>query len=101
MAKKLIDLPRPERFARSAAFLIFFGLLSIFISVGAYVYFFHHHPMGETEDWGAFGAFISGAAGTALSTFTLAALAFTLALQADELAESRRLANEQFKVLEK
>lgn len=101
---KLTDfgsLSRPERFARIAAFLIVAGLFSIIACVAVYVFFFHRHPMGETEDWGAFGAFISGAAGTALSAFTLAALAFTLALQADELAESRKLANKQYETLEK
>lgn len=101
MARKLLELSRPERFARIAVFLIAAGLCAIFISVGAYIYFFHGHRIGGTEDWGAFGAFISGAAGTALSAFTLAALAFTLALQADELAESRELAMKQSKILEK
>lgn len=99
--QRFAALPRPERYARVAAFLIAAGILSILACIAVYIFFFHRHPMGETEDWGAFGAFISGAAGTALSAFTLAALAFTLALQADELAESRKLANEQFKVLER
>jgi hypothetical protein len=93
--------PRPERYASVAAFLISAGLCSVLICLAAYAFFFRHHPMGDSGDWGAFGAFISGAAGTALSAFTLAALAFTLGLQADELAESRKLATQQYATLEK
>jgi hypothetical protein len=93
--------PRPERYASVAAFLIAAGVCSVLICVAAYAFFFRHHPMGDSGDWGAFGAFISGAAGTALSAFTLAALAFTLGLQADELSESRALAHTQSKILEK
>lgn len=101
MGTRLADLPRPERYAKVAASLITAGLCSIFFCLLAYAYFFHRHPIGETEDWGAFGAFISGVAGTALSAFTLAALAFTLALQSHELAESRELAKKQSIILEK
>jgi hypothetical protein len=101
VARKISQLPRPERFAKIAAFLIVAGLCAIFTSVATYVYYFHGHRIGETEDWGAFGAFVSGVAGTALSAFTLAALAFTLVLQADEVAESRELATKQSKILEK
>jgi hypothetical protein len=96
-----IGKSRPDRYASVATVLIAAGLCSVLISVAAYAFFFRHHPMGDSGDWGAFGAFISGVAGTALAAFTLAALAFTLSLQADELAESRKLANQQFKVLEK
>ena len=100
MGRRFTDLSRPERFAAIATYLIIAGGTAVLIAFGAYAYHFYHHPIGDTGDWGAFGAFVSGVAGTALSAFTLAALAFALGLQAQELAESRALAVKQFKILE-
>jgi hypothetical protein len=43
-----------------------------------------------SEDWGTFGDFVSGIAGTAIAMCTLVALAITLHLQAKELEATRR-----------
>ena len=49
----------------------------------------------HSEDWGSFGAFVSGIAGTAIALATLVALAVTFALQARELENSRHAVERQ------
>jgi Putative phage abortive infection protein len=92
---------RPDRYADAVTFVVAVGVVSLVACIASYLLHFHTRPIGESDDWGSFGAFVSGIAGTILSLGTLIALAFTLILQAQELSESRALANTQSKILEK
>jgi hypothetical protein len=90
-----------RQYKKLAKWFIGISIVAVLGCAGTYLYFFHGRPRGETAEWGAFGSYFSGVAGTVLAGFTLAALALTLGLQAKELAESRALANKQSKILEK
>lgn len=95
------DDARPARFEKIARYLIWTGLVAVVGSAFIYFAAFREHPVGETGDWGAFGDFVSGIAGTALAGATLVAVALTLSLQARELDASRRVLRDQARTLNK
>src|SRR5690606_40573113 len=69
----------------------------------ALVYYSHLSYLGlstNSADWGTFGDFVSGLAGTVIALLTLCALAFTLHLQATELAETRAALSDQARTAE-
>lgn len=85
-----------SRYYTAAVVLTFFGIVALLISVGVYWHFLHKNGISpDPTDWGSFGAYITGAAGTLIALVTLIALAITLHLQATELRLSRKLMSEQ------
>ncbi len=89
----------PERYEKVALWLMVAGISAIVLCVIFYVATFRNMQPGNSADWGTFGDFLSGVAGTVLSGATLVAVALTLSLQARELRESRALVEEQASTL--
>ena len=78
------------------------GLLAVLLSLLAYSIVLHSQGIStRSGDWGTFGDFVSGIAGTAIALATLVAIAFTLQLQATELEETRRQLRDQANTLER
>ena len=87
---------RSVRYFWTAIALSAFGLAALGTSTFAYWRAFHRFGLSSYyEDWGSFGAFVSGIAGTAIALATLVALAVTFALQARELENSRHAVERQ------
>jgi len=55
----------------------------------------------ESRDWAEFGEFITGFSGTAIALAALIALAYTIRMQADDLADSRRHMQMQIAAMER
>jgi hypothetical protein len=94
----MIEAPRErsQLYGRIAYGLAGLGVLAVFGC--ALIYWTALHEGGlspRSDDWGSFGAFIAGSAGTILALGTLVALAFTLALQARELEQARNTVHRQ------
>ena len=87
---------RSVRYFWIALGLSAFGLAALGTSAFAYWRALHRFGLSSySEDWGSFGAFVSGIAGTAIALATLVALAVTFALQARELENSRHSVERQ------
>ena len=90
MLKKFLALFQPPNTYRNIAIGLGIGGLGVILaSLLAYAIRFWAMPVGESEDWGTFGDFVGGFAGTFLGLLTLAAIAITLHLQANELEDTR------------
>jgi hypothetical protein len=78
------------------------GLAALVVSVLAYGGVLHSQGISSSSnDWGTFGDFVSGIAGTVIALATLVAIAFTLQLQANELEETREQLRNQARTLER
>jgi hypothetical protein len=87
---------KATRYWLAAKFLIGTGVAALLVSAGLYWHELNAGQFsGNSEDWGAFGAYIAGAAGTVISLGTLIALAITLALQAEDLEQTRSAMQQQ------
>src|SRR5438874_1286647 len=72
------------------------GVAALTLSVLAYWGELHHLGISpRSDEWGSFGAYVGGIAGTAIALATLVALAITLALQAREMESSRHAVGRQ------
>jgi hypothetical protein len=81
---------RSERYASIAVWLMAGGFAAFALSIGAYTLSLSQQGLSNRSgDWGTFGDFIGGMAGTLIAFMTLVAIAFTLHLQARELEETR------------
>lgn len=86
-------------YTRIALGLATVGIVAVALCIWAYWQQLHHLGLsGQSADWGTFGDFVGGIAGTLIALATLVALAFTLHLQADELAKTSAALDEQAKV---
>jgi hypothetical protein len=91
-----IPTKKSDLYFRAAMGLSALGFVAFAGSV--YFYWSHLHQggiSGRSDDWGSFGAYVSGIAGTVIALTTLVALAITLALQARELERARHAAARQ------
>ena len=87
-----------SKYTRIAIGLAAIGALCVAVSLVAY--WLRLHELGlsnSSSDWGSFGDFIGGFAGTIVSLITLIALACTLHLQAVELADTSDALRDQAK----
>jgi hypothetical protein len=99
---RLHRLTKAARYWLAAKFLIVTGLLALVVTAGLY---WHRLSAGQfssnSEDWGSFGAYIAGAAGTIISLGTLIALAITLALQAEDLEQTKSAMHQQVSAVQR
>jgi hypothetical protein len=87
---------KSTRYVGIAIALSLIGSVTLIVCFGAYWYNLHELGLSpRSDDWGSFGAFISGIAGTTIALTTLIALAATFALQARELESSRHALQRQ------
>jgi len=73
------------------------GIAAFDIAPLAYFSFVQGRVSNHAADWGTFGDFVGGIAGTAIALVTLIALVGTLRLQAKELEETRQALQDQAK----
>ena len=94
---------RPSRYHGIARTLAIVGTVALVGSTVIYWAVLHRYGgiSPDSTDWGSFGAFITGVAGTIIALATLIALAMTLDLQARELLLSRNLIAKQARTLER
>src|SRR5688572_33197683 len=81
-----------ERYARFARFIAIGGIAALIVSLVAYssLWWVSGVPLGQrSADWGTFGDFVGGIAGTVVGVLTLWAIAMTLRVQAEELEATR------------
>jgi hypothetical protein len=79
-----------------AYFLAAVGILSLVVSAIVYWARLHHLGWsGESADWGTFGDFVGGLAGTTISLATLVAVVVNLHLQAKELENTSNALSQQ------
>lgn len=90
---------KPTDYSKIAFWLAISGSVALAGCLIFYVFYFHHDTVGGTNDWGAFGDFVSGIGGTVIALATLVAIAVTLSLQAAELDATKSLLAEQGKTL--
>src|SRR5947207_12715634 len=87
---------KSTRYFRVAIGLSVIGVAALTLSVYAYWRELHHLGISpKSDEWGSFGAFVGGIAGTTIALGTLVALAVTLALQAREMEASRHAVGRQ------
>jgi hypothetical protein len=66
------------------------GLFALAASALSDWWFLHSNGISSrSDDWGSFGAYVNGIAGTAIALTTLIALALTFAVKAGEMERSR------------
>jgi hypothetical protein len=93
---------RSERYASIAVGLMVGGFVAIALCIAAYTLVLSRHGLSDRSiDWGTFGDFIGGMAGTVIALITLIAIAFTLHLQARELEETRAELRKQASTMER
>lgn len=76
------------------------GIFALGGCIAVYVFLFFGQPLGGTNEWGAFGDFVSGVAGSIIALATLIAIAYTLSLQSTELGATKNLLEKQGRTLE-
>ena len=76
---------------RSFLALLIVALLVMLSFVGAYVLNFHHEGLSSSKEvWALFGEYVGGTVGPLLGFFTLLGVVLTVALQAQQLQDSRK-----------
>lgn len=91
-----------KEYGRKANILLAAGCAALVISILAYFAWLHSLDLSKSSsDWGTFGDFVGGIAGTAISLVTLWAIASTLKLQAKELAETKQQLQDQALTMER
>jgi hypothetical protein len=81
---------KSTRYLGIAVGLSVIGVAALTLSVFAYWRELHHLGISlRSDEWGSFGAYVGGIAGTIIALATLIALAVTLALQAREMEKAR------------
>lgn len=75
------------------------GIAALLVSVFAYSSGIRGALSSDSGDWGTFGDFVGGFAGTLIGLGTLIALAIALQLQARELSETRAALEEQSRAI--
>jgi len=95
------DTRRVRFYHLAAIALAIFGTLIFVVALFAYYHALHGGGLSpNSEDWGSFGAYLSGLAGTFISLVTLIALALNLEMTARELQDTRRVMQDQASVLQ-
>src|SRR5688500_2693854 len=79
--------------------LIITGVVALSGSVVIYAIYFRGELVGGSNDWGAFGDFVSGIGGSIIALATLVAIAYTLSLQSAESTATKELLEDQGKTL--
>lgn len=77
------------------------GMLTLIAVVLAYAVLIDSGLSQDSTDWGTFGDFVGGIAGTVIALSTLVALVIALQLQAKELEQMRSALDEQTKATQK
>jgi hypothetical protein len=91
-----------KEYGRTANILLAAGCVALAISILAYFAGLSSLGLSNlSSDWGTFGDFVGGIAGTAISLVTLWAIASTLKLQAKELAETKQHLQDQALTMER
>jgi uncharacterized membrane protein len=66
------------------------GLIALLVVLAVYALWFRHADVSpDPGDWSKFGGYFGGVAGSLIALFTLAALVFTLRVQARQLEDTR------------